>query len=78
MNRQMCQYGYGATWDLMIGDHEKPGSGRYSEVEFKWAMSHVVLCLIGLGDLWPGGFWALEFGLGDLWPRDFWPWEFWP
>ena len=33
-------------------------------------MSHVVLCLIGLGDLWPGGFWALEvlalgiFGLG--------------
>ena len=55
----------------MVGEHEKPGSGRYSEVEFKWAMSHVVFCLIGLGDLWPGGFWALEvlalgiFGLGN-------------
>ncbi len=40
----------------MIGEHGKPGSGRHSEVEFKWAMSHVVLCLVGLG----------IFGLGNF------------
>ena len=47
-----------------MDEHGKPVSGRYREAEFQWAMSHVVLCLVGLKVSGLGIFGLGKSGLG--------------